>query len=58
MGSLALRKRPPPHLLPHEKGVGGGLGTGCGTSYGSITSLGTRRKEECHQDKSLFGITF
>lgn len=27
-----------PHLLPHEKGVGGELGTGCGR-YGSILSL-------------------
>lgn len=24
-------------------------------SYGPIKSLGTHRKEECHQDKPLFG---
>lgn len=26
-------------------------------SYGSIMPLGTHRKEECHQDKPLFGIS-
>lgn len=37
--------------------MGGGLGTGCGMSYGSIMPLGTHRKEECHQDRPLFGIS-